>query len=48
MLSSQFSNITRTQFDHSSTVQPISNFRGGSTSVTEEDEEEEEEGNPRV
>ena len=38
MLSSQFSNIRRTQFDQSSPVQPVSDFRGGSTSVTEKDE----------
>ena len=35
------SNNRRTQFDQSSPVQPVSDFMGGSTSVTEE-------GNPRV
>ena len=34
-LSSQFSNI-RTQFDQSSLVQPVSDFRGGTLSVTDE------------
>ena len=42
--------IRRTRFDQSSPVQPVSDFRGGSLSVTEEEEEEEEEeedeGNP--
>ena len=47
LLSSQFSNIRRTRFDQSSPVQPVSESRGGSTSVTEK-ENEEEEGNPRV
>ena len=36
-LSSQFSNIRRTPFHQSSPVQAVSDFRGGSTSVTEED-----------
>ena len=35
MLSSQFSNIRRTRFDQSSPVQPASESRGGSTSVTD-------------
>ena len=37
MLSSQFSNIRRTQFDQSSPVHPVSESRGGPLSVTEED-----------
>ena len=37
MLSSQFSNIRRTRFDHSFPVHPVSDFRGGTLSVTEED-----------
>ena len=36
-LSSYFSNIRRTQYDQSSPVQPVSESRGGSTSVTEKD-----------
>ena len=34
MLSSQFSNIRRTRFHQSSPVQPVSDFRGGSTNLT--------------
>ena len=34
MLSSHFSNIRRTQFDQSSPVQPVSESRGGTLSVT--------------
>ena len=34
-----FSNIRRTRFDQSSPVQPVSDFRGGSTSVTEKEDE---------
>ena len=43
-----FSNIRRTRFDQSSPVQPVSDFKGGTLSVTaeEEEEEEEDEGNP--
>ena len=37
MLSSQFSNIRRTGLDQSSPVHPVSDFRGGSLSVTEKD-----------
>ena len=37
MLSYQFYNIRRTQFDLSSPVQPISDFRGGPLSVTQEE-----------
>ena len=36
MLSSQFSNIRRTGFDESSPVQPISEYRGGTLSVTDD------------
>ena len=43
-LSSYFSNIRNLVFDQSSPVQPVSESRGGSLSVTEEDGE----GNPRV
>ena len=46
MLSSQFSNIRSTQFDQSSPVQPVSDFRGSSTSVTKDGRTDE--GNPRV
>ena len=35
MLYSKFFNIRRTQFDQSSPVQPVLNFRGGSTSTTD-------------
>ena len=35
MLTSQFSNIRRTQFDQSSLVQPVSESRGGSLGVTD-------------
>ena len=35
MLSSQFSNIRRTGFDQSSPVQPVSESRGGTLSVTD-------------
>ena len=49
MQSSKFFNIRRTRFDQSSPAQPVSNFRGVSTSVTEEDEQRtKDEGNPRV
>ena len=37
MLSYQFYNIRRTQFDLSSPVQPISDFRGGPLSITQEE-----------
>ena len=40
MHSSQFSNIRRTRFDQSSPVQPVSESRGGSTSVTEKKNEQ--------
>ena len=40
MLFSQFSNIGRTQFDPSSPIQPVSESRGGSTSLTEEEEKQ--------
>ena len=36
MLSSYFFNIRRTRFDQSSPVQPVSDFRGGSTNLTNE------------
>ena len=35
MLSSKFSHIRRTQFNQTSPVQPVSESRGGSLSVTE-------------
>ena len=41
-----FFNIRSTQFDQSSPVQPVSDFRGGSKSVTKDGRTDE--GNPRV
>ena len=38
MLSFEFYNIRRTQFDQSFPVHPVSDFRGGTVSVTEEKE----------
>ena len=38
MLSSYFSNIRRTQLDQSSSVQPVSDFRWGTLSVTESEQ----------